>query len=102
MSVHAEVSHGSGTSGQKKLRSPGPVEWLVRNPTVTLLDFYLWGHLKTLVYVEKMKSAAHLWELIADTCNTLTLDTNCLVIANWIPLLHLCIHHNGGHTDHIL
>jgi len=102
MSVHIQVSHRSGTNGQNKFRSLGPVEWLVRIPTVTLLDFFLWGHLKALVYTEKIKSSAHLWDLITDTCNTMTSDTICLVNADWIPLPHLCINHNSGYTDHIL
>jgi len=27
----------------------GPIPWLPRSPYLTLLDYYLWGHTKTLV-----------------------------------------------------
>ncbi|KAL4131065.1 hypothetical protein QTP88_008416 [Uroleucon formosanum] len=28
----------------------GPIEWPARSPDITPLDFFLWGHLKTIVY----------------------------------------------------
>ena len=28
----------------------GPVAWSPRSPDLTPLDYYLWGHMKTLVY----------------------------------------------------
>ena len=28
----------------------GPVAWPPRSPDLTLLDFFLWGHIKSLVY----------------------------------------------------
>jgi hypothetical protein len=40
ISVNIQVSHRSGTSGENKFISPGPVEWLVRNTTVTLGLFF--------------------------------------------------------------
>jgi hypothetical protein len=34
----------------------GPVEWPPRSPDHSPLDFYLWGHLKAMVYHEKYKT----------------------------------------------
>ena len=28
----------------------GPIEWPARSPDLTPLDFYLWGHVKSIVY----------------------------------------------------
>jgi hypothetical protein len=28
----------------------GPVQWLARSPDITPLDYFLWWHLKTVVY----------------------------------------------------
>ncbi|XP_073493604.1 uncharacterized protein [Phyllobates terribilis] len=33
----------------------GPVEWPPRSPDLTPLDFYLWGHLKAIVYAVKVQ-----------------------------------------------
>ena len=80
----------------------GPVEWLARSRDLTPLDFYLWGHLKALVYAQKIQNAAHLQERIINACYTIIPDTIRHVIADWISHLHLCINHNGEHIEHIL
>jgi len=38
----------------------GPLAWAQRSPDVTPLDYYLWGHMKTLVYETKIESRAAL------------------------------------------
>ena len=38
----------------------GPVAWPPRSPGLTPLDYYLWGHMKTLVYETKVDSSAAL------------------------------------------
>jgi len=42
----------------------GPVAWAPRSPELTRLDYYLWGHMKTLVYETKVKSRATLHDRI--------------------------------------
>jgi len=34
----------------------GPVDWPPSSPDLTLLDFYLWGHLKAIVYQVKIQN----------------------------------------------
>jgi len=38
----------------------GPIAWPLRSPNLTLLDYYLWGHVKTLVYETRNNS----WEAL--------------------------------------
>jgi len=38
----------------------GPVAWPPRSPDLTPFDYYLWGHMKTLVYETKVDSRAAL------------------------------------------
>ena len=38
----------------------GPVAWPPRSPDLTPLDYYLWGHRKTLMYETKVDSRAAL------------------------------------------
>jgi len=42
----------------------GPVAWPPWSPGLTLLDYYLWGHMKTLVYEIKVESRAALRDRI--------------------------------------
>jgi hypothetical protein len=40
------------------------MEWPPRSPDLSPLDFYLWGHLKAMVYQEKIRNMNHLKESI--------------------------------------
>ena len=42
----------------------GPVAWPPRSPDLTPLDYYLWGHMKTLVYETKVDARAALHDRI--------------------------------------
>jgi len=42
----------------------GPVAWAPRLPDLTPLDYYLWGHMKTLVYKTEVESRAALHDRI--------------------------------------
>ena len=42
----------------------GPVAWPPRSPDFTPLDYYLWDHMKTLVYETKVDSRAALRDRI--------------------------------------
>jgi hypothetical protein len=42
----------------------GPIAWPTMLPDLTPLDYYLWGHMKTLVYETKVDSRAALRHLI--------------------------------------
>ena len=46
------------------LTAGGDVAWPPRSPELTPLDFYLWGHMKTLVYETKVDSKAALRDRI--------------------------------------
>jgi len=50
----------------------GPVAWPWRSPDLTPLDYYLWGHMRTLVYETKVDSRAALRHRIFAAQNTYT------------------------------
>jgi hypothetical protein len=62
---------------------------LIRSINLILMDFYLWGYLRALVYAEKIQSTAHLSKHIINARNTVISDTIYHVTADWIPHLHL-------------
>ena len=50
----------------------GPVQWPPRLPNSTSLDFFLWGHLKTVIYSNPPNDLQDLKNKIIITCAQLT------------------------------
>jgi hypothetical protein len=48
----------------------GPTAWPLRPPVLNPLDFYLWGHLKSLVYAVPVDNEEALHHCIVDACKT--------------------------------
>ncbi|KAL1268514.1 hypothetical protein QQF64_033877 [Cirrhinus molitorella] len=53
---------------EKWIGRRGPVEWPPRSHDLTHLDFYLWGHLKAIVYGVKIRDVQHLKLRILEAC----------------------------------
>lgn len=45
-----------------------------RSFDLTPLNFFFWGYIKNIVYVEKIWDIVHLWQKICSTITTVTLD----------------------------
>lgn len=80
----------------------GPIEWPARSPDLSPLDFYLWGHLKSLVYAKKIRNLDHLQERIVDACGRISSDVLNSVHIDWENRLKLCVQQNGSHIEHIM
>jgi hypothetical protein len=52
-------------------RGGGPTAWPPRSPDLNPLDFYLWGHLRTLVYAAPVDNEEALPHRIVDACQTI-------------------------------
>ncbi|GFV70557.1 transposable element Tc3 transposase [Trichonephila clavipes] len=48
------------TFGDRLFSRLGPVNWPPRSCDLTLLDYFLWGYVKSLVYVDKPQTLDHL------------------------------------------
>jgi len=86
------------------LGSGGPVAWPPRSPDLTPLDYYLRGHMKTLVYETNVDSRAALRhrifaaaEHIRNHPDNMKSATQSLLMRaeNWIAT-------GGGHFEHLL
>ncbi|GFT21471.1 uncharacterized protein TNCV_2307291 [Trichonephila clavipes] len=53
------------TFGQQWIGRDGPVRWPARSPDLSCLDFYFWGHMKSLVYDTPVDNAEELVARIA-------------------------------------
>jgi hypothetical protein len=50
----------------------GPVQWPAKSPYITMLDYFLWEHLKTIVYANPPINLEDLKNKIIIVCNELT------------------------------
>ena len=82
----------------------GPVAWPPRSPDLTPLDYYQWGHMKTLVYEIKVNSREALClrifgaaEQINNHPHNIACATGSLKICT-----ENCIAAGGGHFEQVL
>ncbi|RXN07269.1 checkpoint HUS1 isoform X5 [Labeo rohita] len=73
-----------------------------RSPDLTPLDFYLWGHLKAIVYGVKIRDVQHLKLWILEACAGISPAVLLSVCEEWEKRVALTIQHNGQHIEHIL
>lgn len=78
--------------------------WPPRSPDLNPLDFFFWGHIKSLVYKEEIHSREQLIEKIQEATNIIKYEQGTLfkVRRYLIKGLRKCIEVNGGHFSHLL
>ncbi|KAJ4452038.1 hypothetical protein ANN_03553 [Periplaneta americana] len=82
----------------------GPIAWPPRSPDLNPLDFYLWGHLKSLVYSSPMPDLESLRNRIV-ACSEDIRNTPGVwdrVRRSMRHRCEVCIQAGGGHFEHIL
>jgi len=80
----------------------GPVEWPARSPDLTPLDFFLWGFLKTKVYVTAPNSVDELKQSIRREINNITPNMLENVSNNIVKRIHYCRLQEGHQFEHLL
>ena len=82
----------------------GPHQWPARSPDLTPLDFFLWGHMKSLVYQEKPESRNNLILRIMEAAEEIRGDRAMLKNATTSVLdrARKCIECGGCHFEHLL
>jgi hypothetical protein len=61
----------SNTCHDRGICRGGPTAWPPRSPDLSPLDFYLWGHLATLVYAAPVDNEEALRHRILGACQTI-------------------------------
>ena len=80
----------------------GPVEWPPRFPNLSPLDFYLWGHLKAMVYQVKIWDINYLKEHITNAIASITSTVLMHVHQQWKIYIIMCIQNCSIHIEHII
>jgi hypothetical protein len=82
----------------------GPSAWPPRSPELNPPDFYLWGHLKTLVYAAPVDNEKALHHRIADACQTIRNYPGIFARMRRAMMrrVEACIESHGRHFEHLL
>lgn len=80
----------------------GPVEWPPRSPDLTPLDFFLWGHLKSVVYKTKPQNLEDLKARISAACREIQVEVFRNVREEYENRLYYCLQNNGQHFENLL
>ena len=80
----------------------GDIGWPARSPDLNPCDFFLWGYLKSKVYINRPQTIAQLKDYILQEAAAIPTEISRRVIENFRKRLRKCIQSNGSHlTDFI-
>lgn len=78
----------------------GPIPWPARCPDLTPCDFYLWGHMKNLVYATPPNNVEDLRERILAAANQIRENLTSRVTKSALRTrLRACIRNRGSHFE---
>jgi hypothetical protein len=82
----------------------GPTAWPPRSPDLDPLDFYLWGHLKPLVYAAPVDKEEALYHRTVDVCRTIRNYPGIFeqMRRSMMRRVEACIESHGGYFGHLL
>ena len=86
------------------IRRAGPTAWPPRSTDLNPLDFFVWGYLKSLVYVTPVPNLQALRDRIVDGCNTIRGTPGILerVRQSMVRRCRACNGALGGHFEHLI
>lgn len=80
----------------------GPIPWPARSPDLTPMDFYVWGHMKTLVYNENnpIETIDILRQKIIEAADEIRRDLTTVVVKSGLRhRMRVCVRNRGGHVE---
>lgn len=80
----------------------GDVTWPSRSPDLTIPDFFLWGHLKSRVYINKPRTIQDLKEAIQEEINGVSREILVNSVRGFKERLQQCVQAEGGHLKDVI
>lgn len=80
----------------------GPTAWPARSPDLTVMDFFLWGRVKDIVYREVSQDEDELKGRIAEAFQQITPEMLRNTQENFLRRIDMCVARNGGHFETFL
>ncbi|GFU45093.1 uncharacterized protein TNCV_4235671 [Trichonephila clavipes] len=87
VNARAAIDLLKDTFGDHLISRFGPVNWSPRSCDLTLLDYFLWGYVKSLVYADKPQTLDHLEDNIRHVIADIRPQMLEKVIENWTSRL---------------
>ncbi|GFW14181.1 DUF4817 domain-containing protein [Trichonephila clavipes] len=84
---HVTIDLLKDTFGDRLISRFGPVNWPPRSCDLTPLNYFLWGHVKSLVYADKPQTLDHLEDNIRRVIADIRPQMLEKVIENWTSRL---------------
>ncbi|GFY09159.1 DUF5641 domain-containing protein [Trichonephila clavipes] len=98
--AHATIDLLKDTFGDRLISRFGPVNWPPRSCDLTPLDYFLWGYVKSLVYVDKPQALDHLEDNIRRVIADIRPQMLEKVIENWTSRLdYIRVSHDSRMPD---
>lgn len=93
----------NNTFRDKWIGRSGPVSWPARSPDLTPMDFYVWGHMKALVYNTTINSTEELLNRIRTYSDYIRNDHETLfrVQQRCLANFRKCVEVEGGHIENL-
>ncbi|GFX24552.1 putative DD41D transposase [Trichonephila clavipes] len=85
--ARATIDLLKNTFGDRLISRFGPVNWPLRSCDLTLLDYFMWGYVKSLVYADKPQTLDHLEDNIRRVIADIPPQMLEKVIENWTSRL---------------
>lgn len=79
----------------------GPVPWPARSPDLTVLDYYLWGRIKEIVYRDRPTTRNDMKQRIRAAIASLNANEIRRAVDSFPGRVRLCARLNGGHIEHL-
>lgn len=80
----------------------GAIEWPPRSPDLTPLDYFLWGYLKSKVYINRPNNLQDLKDRITAEIAHISQQTIRKVIEEFSFRIEYCLQVNGEHFEHLI
>ena len=81
----------------------GDIEWPARSPDLSVCDFYLWGHLKSVVYSAPLPRTTQELKLrIQEEISRISVEVLRRAMSSADDRLAECEQRNGGHLEDVI
>ena len=90
-----------GKFGERVISRNGPVEWPPRSCDLTLLYFFFWGHIKSLVHANKPATLDDLKDNIQREIANVPIEMCARVVENWVQRMDRCKRARSCHMTDI-
>ncbi|XP_036139970.1 uncharacterized protein LOC118644749 [Monomorium pharaonis] len=80
----------------------GPIAWPPRSPDLNVLDYFVWGHIKTKVEHMRERGEAEVREAISAVFQTITPDMIRRATQQIVRRAELCLETQGKHFEQLL